>query len=64
MNLVVHVLRRMGGRATTLLPFSLLLGIAFQDAAAAFRPLVEPGAIAALVEFDPFVTHHQVIEEA
>lgn len=48
MNLVVHVLRRMGGRATTLLPFSLLLGIAFQDAAAAFRPLVEPGAIVLL----------------
>jgi BASS family bile acid:Na+ symporter len=38
----------MGGRATTLLPFSLLLGIAFQDAAAAFRPLVEPGAIVLL----------------
>ena len=48
MNLVVHVLRRMGGRATTLLPFSLLLGIAFQETAAAFRPLVEPGAIVLL----------------
>jgi predicted Na+-dependent transporter len=48
MDLVVHVLRRMGGKATTLLPFSLLLGVAFQDAASAFRPLVEPGAIVLL----------------
>jgi BASS family bile acid:Na+ symporter len=48
MDLVVHVLRRMGGRATTLLPFALLLGIVFQNAASAFRPLVEPGAIVLL----------------
>jgi predicted Na+-dependent transporter len=48
MDLVVHVLRRMGGRATTLLPLSLLIGIALQDAAAAFRPLVGPLAIVLL----------------
>jgi hypothetical protein len=35
MDMVVHVLRRMGGRATTLLPFSLGLGLLFQDISAA-----------------------------
>lgn len=28
------------------------------------RAVVEPGAVAALIEFDPFVTHYDVIEEA
>ncbi len=42
MNPLVSVLRRMGGRATTLLPFSLLLGLLFQDLAAAARPLLLP----------------------
>jgi len=32
----------MGGRATTLLPFSLLLGLLFQDLAATARPLLLP----------------------
>jgi predicted Na+-dependent transporter len=49
MDLVVHVLRRIGGRATTLLPFSLALGIAFQNVAAAARPLVGPLAIVLLM---------------
>jgi len=40
MNPVVHVLRRMGGHATTLLPFSLAIGPSFQDVAAAARPLL------------------------
>jgi BASS family bile acid:Na+ symporter len=42
MELLDHVLRRMGRHATTLLPFSLLFGIVFQDLAAAMRPLVGP----------------------
>ena len=42
MDLLDHVLRRMGRHATTLLPFSLLVGILFQDLAAAARPLVGP----------------------
>lgn len=42
MNLLLTVLQRMGGRATTLLPFSLLLGLLFQDLAAAARPLLLP----------------------
>ena len=49
MDLVAHVLRRIGGRATTLLPFSLAIGIAFQDIAAAARPLVGPLAIVLLM---------------
>jgi len=49
MDLVVHVLRRIGGRATTLLPFSLAIGIAFQDVAAAARVLVGPLAIVLLM---------------
>ena len=49
MDLVVHVLRHMGRRATTLLPFSLALGIAFQNVAAAARPLVGPLAIILLM---------------
>lgn len=42
MNPIVSVLRRMGRHATTLLPFSLLLGLLFQDIAAAARPLLLP----------------------
>ena len=42
MDLLDHVLRRMGRHATTLLPLSLLIGIVFQDLAAAARPLVGP----------------------
>lgn len=49
MNPVVHVLRRMGGRATTLLPFSLVIGLLFQDIAAAARPLLWPLAVALLM---------------
>ena len=49
MNMVVHVLRRMGGRATTLLPFSLAIGLLFQDIAAAARPLLWPLAVALLM---------------
>ena len=49
MNTVVHVLRRMGGRATTLLPFSLLLGLLFQDFAATMRPLLMPLAVILLM---------------
>jgi predicted Na+-dependent transporter len=49
MNPVVHVLRRMGGRATTLLPFSLAIGLVFQDIAAAARPLVWPLAVLLLM---------------
>lgn len=49
MNTVVHVLRRMGGRATTLLPFSLAIGLLFQDIAAAARPLLLPFAVVLLM---------------
>src|SRR5512143_3288771 len=49
MNPVVHVLRRMGGRATTLLPFSLAIGLVFQNIAAAARPLLWPLAVALLM---------------
>ena len=42
MNPVLRVLQRMGRHATTLLPFSLLLGLLFQDFAAAARPLLMP----------------------
>ena len=49
MNPVVHVLRRMGGRATTLLPFSLAIGLLFQDIAAAARPLLWPLAVVLLM---------------
>lgn len=42
MDLLDHVLRRIGRHATTLLPFSLLIGILFQDLAAVARPLVGP----------------------
>jgi len=42
MELLDHVLRRMGRHATALLPFSLLVGVVFQDLAAAARPLVGP----------------------
>jgi len=48
MNSVVHVLRRMGGRATTLLPLSLAIGLAFQNFAASMRILLLPLAIALL----------------
>ena len=49
MELVVQLLGRMGGRATTLLPFSLAVGLAFQDIAAAMRPAVGPLAVALLM---------------
>jgi len=49
MNPLVRVLRRMGGAATTLLPFSLLLGLLFQDFAAAARPLLMPLAVLLLM---------------
>lgn len=49
MNPVVHVLRRMGGRATTLLPLSLAIGLAFQNIAASLRILLLPLAIALLM---------------
>lgn len=49
MNPLVGVLRRMGGAATTLLPFSLLLGLLFQDFAAATRPLLMPLAVLLLM---------------
>lgn len=49
MNPVVHVLRRMGGRATTFLPLSLAIGLLFQDIAAAARPLLWPLAVALLM---------------
>lgn len=49
MNLVDHILRRMGGRATTLLPFSLALGVVFQDIAALMRPLIAPLAVLLLL---------------
>jgi BASS family bile acid:Na+ symporter len=49
MNPFVHVLRRMGGRATTLLPLSLAIGLAFQDIAAATRVLLWPLAVALLM---------------
>lgn len=39
----------MGRRATTLLPFSLLLGLLFQDIAAAARPLLMPLAVTLLM---------------
>ena len=49
MNPVVHVLRRMGGRATTILPLALGVGLIFQDIAAAARPLLWPLAVALLM---------------
>lgn len=49
MNPLVRVLQRMGGAATTLLPFSLLLGLLFQDFAAAMRPLLMPLAVLLLM---------------
>lgn len=49
MNPVVHVLRRMGGRATTLLPLSLAIGLAFQNIASSLRVLLLPLAIALLM---------------
>lgn len=49
MDLLDHVLRRMGRHATVLLPCSLVVGIVFQDIAAATRPLVGPLAVALLL---------------
>lgn len=49
MDLLDHVLRRMGRHATALLPFSLVVGIVFQDLAAAARPLVGPLAVLLLM---------------
>lgn len=49
MNPLVWVLQRMGRRATTLLPFSLVLGLLFQDLAAAARPLLLPLVVVLLM---------------
>ena len=49
MNPIVFVLAHMGRRATALLPFSLLLGLLFQDIAAATRPLLMPLAVTLLM---------------
>src|SRR5262249_747455 len=49
MNPVVHVLRRMGSRATTLLPLSLAIGLAFQNVASATRGLLWPLAVLLLM---------------
>ena len=49
MDLVTRVLQRMGRKATTLLPLSLALGLAFQDVAAASRVLLWPLAVALLM---------------
>jgi BASS family bile acid:Na+ symporter len=49
METVDHVLRRMAGRATLLLPCSLLVGLLFQNVAALTRPLVGPLAILLLM---------------
>jgi len=39
----------MGGRATTLLPFSLAIGLLFQNLSAAARPLLWPLAVVLLM---------------
>mgnify|MGYP006279113831 CR=1 FL=1 len=49
MNPVLHVLRLMGRNATTLLPLSLGIGLAFQNVAAASRVLLWPLAVALLM---------------
>lgn len=49
MKPIVHVLRRMGGRATTLLPLCLAIGLLFQNVAAAARPLLFPLAVILLM---------------
>ena len=49
MELVDQVLRRMGRHATALLPFSLAIGLIFQDLAALARPFVGPLAIVLLM---------------
>ncbi|MCA0302758.1 MAG: hypothetical protein LCH95_10150 [Proteobacteria bacterium] len=49
MDLVTRVLQRMGRKATTLLPLSLAIGLAFQDIAAASRVLLWPLAVALLM---------------
>lgn len=49
MNSIVQVLQRIGGRATTLLPFSLAIGLLFQNLSAAARPLLWPLAVALLM---------------
>jgi len=49
MDLVDQLLGRLGRRATTLLPFSLAIGLVFQSAAAFTRPLVGPLAILLLM---------------
>jgi BASS family bile acid:Na+ symporter len=49
MKAVVHVLRRMGGNATTLLPLSLAIGLALQNVAAALRVLLWPLAVILLM---------------
>ncbi len=49
MDLVDQLLGRLGRRATTLLPFSLALGLVFQNVAALARPMVGPLAIILLM---------------
>lgn len=49
MDLLDHVLRRMGRHATALLPCSLIVGILFQDLASAVRPAVAPLAVILLL---------------
>ena len=49
MDIVTQVLRRMGRKATTLLPLSLAIGLAFQNVAAASRVLLWPLAVALLM---------------
>lgn len=45
----MHLLRRIGRKATTLLPLSLAIGLAFQDIAAASRVLLWPLAVTLLM---------------
>jgi BASS family bile acid:Na+ symporter len=52
MNPVVHVLRRMGGRATILLPFSLAIGLVFQNLSSAAWPLAVALLMLALARTD------------
>ena len=49
MELVLHLLQRIGRKATTLLPLSLAIGLAFQNIAAASRVLLWPLAVALLM---------------
>ena len=49
MELVTHLLQRIGRKATTLLPLSLAIGLAFQNIAAASRVLLWPLAVVLLM---------------